>query len=109
MHKPCRFMLTLAPFVCYSINIMKNKGDIIMKLGTKIIGNYGAMIPLEFGEIVKVDKKTKLMGAYGIDVKWENGSITKMMTSEVCTLELLPERGLSPIGYYTEEAYYAAG
>ena len=79
-----------------------------MELGTKIIGNFGAMHSLWFGEIVKVDKKTKLMGAYGIDVKWESGSITKMMTSEVCTLELLPERGLSPIGYYTEEAYYAS-
>ena len=48
-----------------------------MEIGTKIIGNYGAMIPLSFGEIVKVDKKTKLMGGYGIDVKWDNGSITK--------------------------------
>ena len=79
-----------------------------MEIGTKIVGNYGAMIHPAFGEIVKVDKKTKLMGGYGIDVKWENGSITKLMTSEVCTLELLPERGLSPIGYYTEEAYYAS-
>tara|TARA_Y100000389_G_scaffold188212_1_gene210534 strand:- start:1422 stop:1661 length:240 start_codon:yes stop_codon:yes gene_type:complete len=79
-----------------------------MELGTKIVGNFGAMIPLWFGEIVKVDKKTKLMDGYGIDVKWSNGSISKMMTSEVLTLELLPERGLSPIGYYTEEAYYAA-
>ena len=80
-----------------------------MKIGTKIVGDFGAGISLWFGEIVKVDKKTKLMGAHGIDVKWDNGSISKMMTSEVCTLELLPERGLSPIGYYTEEAYYAAG
>ena len=80
-----------------------------MKIGTKIVGDFGAGISLWFGEIVKVDKKTKLMGGYGIDVKWSNGSITKMMTSEVCTLELLPERGLSTIGYYTEEAYYAAG
>ena len=77
-----------------------------MEIGTKIIGNFGANIPLSFGKIVKVDKKTKLMGGYGIDVKWENGSISKMMTSEVCTLDLLHERGLSPIGYYTEDAYY---
>ena len=34
----------------------------VMEIGTKIIGNFGAMIPLSFGEIVKVDKKTKLMG-----------------------------------------------
>ena len=39
-----------------------------MEIGTKIIGNFGANIPLSFGEIVKVDKKTKLMGGYGIDV-----------------------------------------
>ena len=77
-------------------------------LGTKIIGDFGGYTELWNGEIVKVDKKTKLMDAYAIDVKWSNGSISKMMTSEVCTLELLPERGLSPIGYYTEEAYYAA-
>ena len=79
-----------------------------MKKGTKIIGDFGGYTELWNGEIVKVDKKTKLMDAYAIDVKWSNGSISKMMTSEVCTLELLPERGLSPIGYYTEEAYYVA-
>ena len=96
--------------MCYYINIMRHNGKgKVMELGTKIVGNYGAMLPLSFGEIVKVDKKTKLNGGDGIDVKSSNGSITKMMTSEVCTLELLPERGLSPIGYYTEEAYYAAG
>ena len=48
-------MLTLVSFVCYNINIMKNKGDIIMKLGTKIIGNFGAMHPLWFGEVVAID------------------------------------------------------
>ena len=47
-----------------------------MKLGTKIIGNFGAMIPLWMGSIYKVDKETKFMDAYAIDVKWENGSIT---------------------------------
>ena len=95
--------------MCYINNIMRHNGKRkVTEIGTKIIGNFGAMIPLSFGEIVKVDKKTKLNGGYGIDVKWENGSITKMMTSEVCTLELLPLRGLSPVGYYTEEAYYAS-
>ena len=103
----CQFSLDKPYSMVYASNIIEK--EVIMKIGTKIVGNYGAMIPLSFGEIVKVDKKTKLNGGYGIDVKWSNGSITKMMTSEVCTLELLPERGLSPIGYYTEEAYYAAG
>ena len=92
-------MLTLVPFVCYSINIMENKGDNIMKLGTKIIGNFGAMIPLWMGSIYKVDKETKFMDAYAIDVKWENGSITKMMTSDLIA-------NGEGIGYMTEEAYY---
>ena len=75
-----------------------------MKLGTKIIGNYGAMIPLEFGEVVMVGNFPP-----EIKVKWEDGKkSTWLNVSEVCTLELLPERGLSPIGYYTEEAYYAS-
>ena len=75
-----------------------------MKLGTKIIGNYGAMIPLDFGEVVMIGNFSP-----EIKVKWEDGKKSSWLNvSEVCTLELLPERGLSPIGYYTEEAYYAA-
>ena len=70
-----------------------------MKLGTKIIGNFGAMIPLWFGEVVKVDKTTKLRGDYAIDVKWDNGSVKKMMRSE-----LIPND--NGIGYMTEEVYY---
>tara|TARA_Y100000748_G_scaffold280687_1_gene259802 strand:- start:10027 stop:10245 length:219 start_codon:yes stop_codon:yes gene_type:complete len=72
-----------------------------MKLGTKIIGNFGAMIPLWEGEIVKVDYKTKLRGDYAVDVKWDNGSISKMMRSD-----LIPDG--KGIGYMTEEAYYAS-
>ena len=102
----CQFSLDKPYSSWYASNIIEK--EVIMEIGTKIIGNYGAMIPLVFGEIVRVDKKTKLNGGYGIDVKWDNGSISKIMTSEVGTLELLPERGLSPIGYYTEEAYYAS-
>ena len=70
-----------------------------MKLGTKIIGNFGAMIPLWYGEVVKVDKTTKLCGDYAIDVKWDNGSVKKMMRSE-----LIPND--NGIGYMTEEVYY---
>ena len=94
-------MLTLASFVCYSINIMKNKGDIIMKLGTKIIGNFGGYTELWNGEVVDTDPLTKgCVGDYAIDVKWENdGSTTTIMRSD-----LLPTG--EGIGYMTEENYY---
>mgnify|MGYP001408770624 CR=1 FL=1 len=39
-----------------------------MKLGTKIIGNYGAMIPLDFGEVVMIGNFSP-----EIKVKWEDG------------------------------------
>jgi hypothetical protein len=94
-------MLTLASFVCYSINIMKNKGDIIMKLGTKIIGNFGGYTELWNGVVVDTDPLTKgCVGDYAIDVKWENnGSTTTIMRGE-----LIPDG--NGIGYMTEEAYY---
>jgi len=77
-----------------------------MEIGTKIIGNFGANIPLSFGEIVTISTYDTGAKAPEIKVKWENSSHTWLLISEVCTLELLPERGLSPIGYYTEDAYY---
>ena len=79
------------------------------KKGDKIIGVFGAMFPIEEGEIVSIDYDTKLNGAYAVDIMFrEDGAVKKIMSDEICTLELLPERGLSPIGYYTEEAYYAS-
>ena len=39
-----------------------------MKKGDTIIANYGAMFPIEEGEIISVDYDTKLNGAYAIDV-----------------------------------------
>ena len=35
--------------------MMRNKKEVIMKLGTKIIGDFGAMLPLWEGEIVTID------------------------------------------------------
>ncbi len=70
-----------------------------MVKGTKIIGNFGAMHSLWYGEIVKVDKTTKLKGDYAIDVKWDNGSISKLMRSD-----LIPDK--HGIGYMTEDHYY---
>ena len=71
-----------------------------MKLGTKIIGNYGAMIPLDFGEVVMVGNFSP-----EIKVKWEDGKKSTWLSLS----EINDAVGkLSPIGYYTEEAYYAA-
>ena len=71
-----------------------------MKLGTKIIGNFGGYTELWNGEVVETDPLTKgCVGDYAIDVKWENGSITKMMTSDLIA-------NGEGIGYMTEEAYY---
>ena len=93
----CQFTLDKLYCMVYASNIIKK--EVIMKLGTKIIGNFGAMHPLWFGKIVKVDKKTKLMGDYAVDVKWSNGSGSKMMRGD-----LIPDK--HGIGYMTEETYY---
>ena len=79
----------------------------MVELGTKIIGNFGAMIPLAFGEVVTIE--TFDVGTVFPDgrpvfkVVWDNGSHTWMMESEINSAV----GKLSPIGYYTEEAYYA--
>jgi len=62
-----------------------------VELGTKIIGNYGAMVPLSFGEVVTI-----IMYDTG------NGAVKKIMSNEIDDAV----GKLSPIGYYTEEAYY---
>ena len=42
-----------------------------MKLGTKIIGNFGGYTELWNGEVVETDPLTKgCVGDYAIDVKW---------------------------------------
>ena len=74
----------------------------MIEVGTKIIGNYGAMIPLAEGEVVTI--KTFDVGPSDpeVKVKWENGATITMMKSEINAAI----GKLSPIGYYTEEAYY---
>ncbi len=74
-----------------------------MKKGDTIIANYGAMHPIEEGKIISVDYDTKLNGAYAIDVLFhEDGAVKKLMTSDINTKSV----NGSPIGYWTEEAYY---
>ena len=74
----------------------------MVELGTKIIGNFGAMIPLSFGEVVTIE--TFDVGPRDNDVKvvWDNGSYTWMMESEINSAV----GKLSGVGYYTEEVYY---
>ena len=74
----------------------------MVELGTKIIGNFGAMIPLSFGEVVTIDSYYTGLSTPEVKVKWDNGSITWIMESEINSAV----GKLSPIGYYTEEVYY---
>ncbi len=82
-----------------------------MNIGTKIIGNYGAMIPLWYGEVVAVETFDVGPSDPEVKVRWDNGSTTSVVTSEI--IERLPDGSTnaavgSPIGIYTEEAYYNA-
>ena len=74
----------------------------MVELGTKIIGNFGAMIPLSFGEVVTIESLESDCETLDVKVKWDNGSITWIMESEINSAV----GKLSPIGYYTEEVYY---
>ena len=68
----------------------------MVEVGTKIIGNYGAMIPLFFGEVISVRANDEVM------VECESGDVITIMKDEINSAV----GKLSPIGYYTEEVYY---
>ena len=74
----------------------------MVELGTKIIGNFGAMIPLSFGEVVTIESFEVGPREKEVKVVWDNGSHTWMMESEINAAV----GKLSGIGYYTEEVYY---
>ena len=74
----------------------------MVELGTKIIGNFGAMIPLSFGEVVTIESFEVGPREKEVKVVWDNGSYTWLMESEINAAV----GKLSPIGYYTEEVYY---
>ena len=82
--------------------VMMTKRLTWLKLGTKIIGNFGAMIPLSFGEVVTIETFDVGSREREVIVKWDNGPTTRMMESEINAAV----GKLSPIGYYTEEVYY---
>ena len=71
-------------------------------LGTKIIGNYGAMIPMWEGEVVAVETCDVGPSDPEVKVRWDNGSTTWMVASEIDAAI----GKLSGIGIYTEEGYY---
>ena len=74
----------------------------MVELGTKIIGNFGAMIPLSFGEVVTIETFDVGPRENEVMVRWDNGSHTWMMESEINAAV----GKLSGVGYYTEEVYY---
>ena len=77
----------------------------MVELGTKIIGNFGAMIPLREGEVANLSYRgrrviiNKDFPPDMVKVKWDDGDYTWLDVSEIDA-----KKG---IGYYTEEAYYA--
>ena len=83
--------------------MMKNEKDMNIELGTKIIGNYGAMIPLSFGEVISTQTYETGPSTAEVKVKWENGSYTWVLATEINSG---PSVNGSPIGIYTEEEYY---
>jgi hypothetical protein len=68
-------------------------------LGTKIIGYFGATIPLWEGKVVEAYSRC----SPEVKIEWDNGSYSWMMISNINSA---PSVNGSPIGYYTEEAYY---
>ena len=74
----------------------------MVELGTKIIGNFGAMIPLSFGEVVTISTYDTGPSTPEVKVKWDNGSHTWMLLSEIDA----GDTNRAGIGYFTEEAYY---
>ena len=75
----------------------------MVELGTKIIGDFGGYTELYNGEVVTIETFDVGPREKEVKVKWDNGSHTWMMASEIDAAI----GKLSPIGYYTEEAYYA--
>ena len=68
-----------------------------LKVGTKMIGNWGAMIPLSYGTVTDVIRDYK-----GVDVEvtidWDDLNEATYFTTEI-------NKGTG-IGIYTEEKFY---
>jgi len=77
----------------------------MIKIGTKIIGDFGGYTELYNGEVVTIQDFDSKSG-YGnrrllkeVKVNWPNGSHTWILLSEI--------NAKKGIGYFTEEGYYA--
>ena len=72
----------------------------MIKVGTKMIGNWGAMIPLSYGTVTDVIRDYK-----GVDVEvsvdWDDLKETTYFTTEI-------NKGPG-VGIYTEENFYNNG
>jgi hypothetical protein len=103
------FFALTNPIPYGSIIIVMRKEVDMVEVGTKIIGNFGAMIPLSFGEVVTIESFEVGPREREVIVKWDNGPTTRMMESEINAAvgKLSPKAAaLLPIGYYTEKVYY---
>ena len=75
-----------------------------LKVGTKMIGNWGAMIPLSYGTVTDVIRDYK-----GVDVEveitWDDSETAISPASLYLTSEI--DKGSNnEIGIYTEEKFY---
>ncbi len=71
-----------------------------MKVGTKMIGNWGAMIPLSFGSITQVKGSE-------VFIAWDDmpGSVSYDFY-EINKGQMLVDDKQVGIGVYTEDQYY---
>ena len=78
----------------------------MIKIGTKIIGDFGGYTELYNGEVVTIQSLDVGVGpsAEEVKVNWDNGSNTWILLSKI---DSAPSVNGSRIGYFTEEGYYA--
>ena len=78
----------------------------MIELGTKIIGDFGGYTEMWNGTVTGIIKSVNGVTIPTAAVmKWDDGSTTTIYESEI---DSAPSVNGSPIGYYTEEAYYAS-
>ena len=76
----------------------------MIKVGTKMIGNWGAMIPLSYGVVTDVVRDYK-----GVDVEVEitwDDSETAISPASLYWISEIDKGSNNEIGIYTEENFY---
>jgi len=77
----------------------------MIKIGTKIIGDFGGYTELYNGEVVTIQSFDVGPSVHEeVKVNWPNGSHTWILLSKI---DSAPSVNGSRIGYFTEEGYYA--